>query len=435
MIPTMHPFFASSTARIQSVILTLQRLRWRAMAVHLRDRVVADQLPLTASSLTFTTIIALVPLITVLLAVFTVFPMFGKLQTVLQQWLIESLVPDNIAKQVLGYLTQFSGKASRLGGISLVVLFGTALALILTIDRTLNRLWRVQRPRPLRQRVLIYWAVLTLGPLLLGVILTITSYLVTASKTVVGAPPEGFRLLLNLLELVLLAGGLAALFRSVPNTLVKWSHAWLGGAMVALAFEAAKKLLTLYLSAMPTYSAVYGAFATVPILLIWVYLAWLIVLCGAVIVASLPGWLAGELRSSNAPAWHFQLALETLALLDRSPGSDSLALNATATAHDLPAASVANSTPIGMTQAQLCSQLQVDPLQLGPVLQGLLQLDWIGQLDEMQPQQDARFVLLVNLDSALQAPLVAQFLWTHSTRAHPVWEQGIVPTSPVRQLL
>ena len=397
--------------------------------MHLRKRVVADQLPLTASSLTFTTIIALVPLITVLLAVFTVFPMFGKLQTVLQQWLIESLVPDNIAKQVLGYLTQFSGKASRLGGVSLVLLFGTALALILTIDRTLNRLWRVQRPRPLRQRVLIYWAVLTLGPLLLGVMLTITSYLVTASKNVVGAPPEGFRLLLNALELLLLAGGMAALFRAVPNTLVKWSHAWLGGALVALAFEAAKKLLTLYLSAMPTYSVVYGAFATVPILLIWVYLAWLIVLCGAVIVASLPGWLAGELRSSTAPAWHFQLALETLAALEPSP--DSVGANTSAN----PGTNPASATQIGMTLAQLCSQLHVDPLHLGPVLHGLLELDWIGQLDEMQPQQDPRFVLLVNLDDALQAPLVAQFLWHPSTRVHPVWEQGIVPAAPVRRLL
>ena len=429
MIPTMQTFFESFSGRLLAFVQTVRALRWRSMALHLRNRVVADQLPLTASSLTFTTIIALVPLITVLLAVFTVFPMFGKLQVVLQQWLIESLVPDNIAKQVLGYLTQFSGKASRLGGVSLVVLFGTALALILTIDRTLNRLWRVQRPRPLRQRVLIYWSVLTLGPLLLGVMLTISSYLVTASRSVVGAPPEGFRLLLNLLELVLLAGGMAALFRAVPNTLVKWSHAWLGGALVALAFEAAKKLLTLYLSAMPTYSVVYGAFATVPILLIWVYLAWLIVLCGAVIVASLPGWLAGELRASTAPAWHFQLALETLAALDRSAGAVD------AMPAEIPAQLTGGTTQIGMTLAQLCSQLHVDPLQLGVVLHGLLQLDWIGQLDEMQPRQDPRFVLLVNLDNALQAPLVAQFLWAHSTRAHPVWKHGIVPIAPVRNLL
>jgi membrane protein len=222
---------------------------------------------------------------------------------------------------------------------------------------------------------------------------------------------------------------MAALFRAVPNTLVKWSHAWLGGALVALAFEAAKKLLTLYLSAMPTYSVVYGAFATVPILLIWVYLAWLIVLCGAVIVASLPGWLAGELRSSTAPAWNFQLALETLAALEPGPDTaGTLAGGPLATTGE-------PATQIGMTLAQLCSQLHVDPLQLGPVLHGLLQLDWIGQLDEMQPRQDPRFVLLVNLDIALQAPLVAQFLWTPSTRAHPVWEQGIVPTAAVRHLL
>ena len=419
MIPTMQTILKPLPAWLDK----LKALRWRAMVVHLRDRVVADQLPLTAGSLTFTTIIALVPLITVLLAVFTAFPMFGKVQVVLQQWLVESLVPDNIAKQVLGYLTQFSGKASSLGGMGLAVLFGTALALVLTIDRTLNRLWRVQRPRPLRQRVLIYWAVVTLGPLLLATILTITSYLVAASRTVVGAPPGGIRLLLNLLEWLLLAAGMAALYRSVPNTLVRWSHAWLGGALVALAFEGAKKVLTLYLSAMPTYSLVYGTFATVPILLIWIYLAWLIVLCGAVVVASLPGWLAGELRASTAPAWPFQLALETLALLEGHARPDA------------GASATALKTPIGLTQAQLCAGLRVDPLHLGPVMHGLLQLDWVGQLDETQPNQDPRFVLLVNLDSAVQAPLVGQFLWAQSLRGHPVWSRGIMPTAPVRQLI
>jgi YihY family inner membrane protein len=141
----------------------------------LGERFREDRLGLTASSLTFTTTIALVPFFTVALAVFTAFPMFSKLQGTLQTWLVQSLVPDAIARQVLGYLTQFAGKASRLGVVGLGVLFVTALALILTIDRTLNNIWRVKRPRPFAQRVLVYWAAMTLGPLLLGASLALTS--------------------------------------------------------------------------------------------------------------------------------------------------------------------------------------------------------------------------------------------------------------------
>jgi membrane protein len=118
---------------------------------------------------------------------------------------------DTIARQVLGYLTQFAGKASRLGSAGVVVLFVTALALVLTIDRTLNGIWRVRRPRPLGQRVLVYWAVVTLGPLLLAVSLSITSYAVSASKGLVGVMPGGVQLLLDSLQFLMLAWGMAAL--------------------------------------------------------------------------------------------------------------------------------------------------------------------------------------------------------------------------------
>ena len=153
---------------LQVLFTDLSHFPWRHTAMTLRDRFREDHMGLTASSLTFTTTIALVPFITVALAVFTAFPMFAKFQDVLQKWLIESLVPDNIARQVLGYLNQFAGKASRLGVAGLAILLGTALALIFTIDRTLNSIWRVRKRRALGQRVLIYWAAITLGPLLLG---------------------------------------------------------------------------------------------------------------------------------------------------------------------------------------------------------------------------------------------------------------------------
>ena len=388
-------------------------LPWRAVWRNLRERMSSDQLALTASSLTFTTTIALVPFFTVALAVFTAFPMFATLESGLQQWLVQSLVPDNIARQVLGYLTQFSGKASRLGTVGLVVLFVTALALVLTIDRTLNRIWRVRRQRPLRQRVLIYWAVITLGPLLLAVSLAITSYLITASKGVVTGQPAGYRWLLNALEFVLVAAGVAALFRCVPNTHVKWPHAWAGGLLVSAGFELAKKLLTLYLAAMPTYSVVYGAFATVPILLVWIYLAWLIVLVSAVLVASLPGLLQGELRLPVAHGWQFQLALELLQQLDaaRSRGG------------------------AGLTLADLAQALRVEPSQLDPALYGLMQLDWVAQLDELHTAQVPRYVLLANLEAVRLDTLAGVLLLTRTPEAERYYEKGVFPLSSVRSML
>ena len=133
----------------------LSHFPWGNTAAVLGERFREDRLGLTASSLTFTTTIAMVPFFTVAAALFTVFPIFSKMQGRLQSWLIESLIPDNIARQVLGYLNQFASKASGLGVAGLVVLLVTAVALILTMDKTLNNIWRVRSPRPFAQRVLI----------------------------------------------------------------------------------------------------------------------------------------------------------------------------------------------------------------------------------------------------------------------------------------
>ena len=387
---------------------------WLDAARTLRERFRDDHLGLTASSLTFTTTIALVPIITVALAVFTAFPMFAKFQDVLQKWLIQSLVPDNIARQVLGYLTQFSGKASKLGVAGVAVLLGTALALIFTIDRTLNNIWRVRKPRPFAQRVLIYWAAITLGPLLLGVSLTITSYVLSASKGVVGAMPGGVALLLDTLQFLLVGAGMAAMFRYVPNTHVRWGHAWIGGLFVSAGMEVAKKVLALYLSKVPTYSVVYGAFATVPILLIWIYVAWVIVLLGAALTAYIPSLLAGVPRRRSVLGWQFHLALEVLQQLD----------------------AVRQQANKGLTHSQLCAQLRVDALRLEPVLEALTALDWIGQLaDSTQEGEDARFILLTDPQTTLLEPLMQKLLLPPSETTEKLWKSGHWPTSTLREVL
>jgi membrane protein len=399
--------------RLEELLKNLSHFPWKSTAHTLRERFREDRLGLSASSLTFTTTIALVPFITVALALFTAFPMFAKFQDVLQKWLVESLIPENIARQVLGYLTQFAGKANRLGAAGLAVLFVTALSLVFTIDRTLNSIWRVRRPRPLGQRVLIYWAAITLGPLLLGASLTITSYIVSASRGVIGDLPGGMRLLLDAIEFFMVAGGMAATYRYVPNTQVKWSHAWSGGIFTAAGIELAKKLLTLYISMVPTYSAVYGAFATVPILLVWIYVAWVIVLLGAVIAAYLPSLLAGLERRVMAQGWQFQLALEVLQQLHRVRAAPARGLNL----------------------AQLCTLLRVDPLHLEPVIETLTALDWAGQIKEVGDGEDARFVLLADPDTTRMEPLLHQLLLQRDANTQNLWDKGRLSRLTLRDVL
>lgn len=398
---------------LEALLVDLSHFPWRDTAITLRQRFREDRMGLTASSLTFTTSIALVPFFTVALAVFTAFPMFSKLQDALQAWLVKSLIPDNIARQVLGYLTQFSGQASQLGGAGLAVLLVTAITLILTIDRTLNSIWRVRKPRPLAQRVLIYWAAITLGPLVLAASLAVTSYVVSASSGLVGALPISLRFVLDVAQFFLVVSGMAALYRYVPNTYVKWSHAFVGGLFVASGIEMGKKILSLYLSAVPTYSMVYGAFAALPILLVWIYVSWVIVLMGAVITAYLPSLLAGVSRRGSAHGWNFQLAIEMLQHLDKARSTARMGVNA----------------------AQLADLLEVDMLQLEPVLETLVELDWVGQLNDAETDSASRYLLLVDPDATLLAPLMQQLLLDRAPSVNKLWEKAGWPLLQLRDAL
>ena len=358
-------------SRVAELSQTLQTWPWLDTARTLRERFREDRLGLTASSLTFTTLIALVPLVTVMLAIFSAFPMFSRFQGALEKYFLQSLVPDGIAKPVLGALTQFATKATGLGSLGLVVLVLTALALMLTIDRALNAIWRVRRPRSIAQRVLVYWAALTLGPLLLGISLSLTAAVLTASKGVIGVLPGGLSLLLNTIEFVLLAGGMAGLYHYVPNTDVRWRHAIAGGVFVAIGVELAKRGLAWYVSAMPTYSTVYGAFATVPIFLLWLYVGWVIVLCGAVIAAYAPSLSMHITRLPATPGYQFTLALAVIRELAR----------------------VKQGPQRGLSLGELAAAIATDPLQVEPSVEALQALDWVARLDEETGQ---RLVLLVD---------------------------------------
>ncbi|MEN9472972.1 MAG: hypothetical protein RLZZ495_1061 [Pseudomonadota bacterium] len=394
--------------RFQEWLGTIAHVPWVRALATLRERFQEDRLGLTASSLTFTTVIALVPLMTVVLAVFTAFPIFSKFQNILQQWLIDSLIPENIARQVLDYLGQFAGKASRLGVVGLAVLLVSALVLILTIDRTLNSIWRVRKVRPLGQRLLIYWACISLGPMILALIVSMTSYVASASSGIVTALP--FILLINPLQVLIVATAMATMFCFVPNTYVRWGHAWIGGLMVALGLELAKWLLSFYVSRVPTYSLIYGAFATLPILLVWIYAVWLIVLFGATLTAHLPSLLTQDMRRPSAQGWQFEVSLEVLRHLH----------------------TVREQEAKGLTLEQLAAALHLDPLHLEPVLESLAGMNWIGQLREIveighetdTPIGDARYLLLITPANTPLAPLVRRWLMSDTPATEKVWHMG-----------
>lgn len=371
--------------RFAELAETLRDWPWFETLRTLRQRFGEDRLGLTAGSLTFTTLIALVPLLSVALALFSAFPMFSAFQVALEKYFLQTLVPENIARPVLRSLTQFAVNARGVGTVGLLVLVVTALAMVLTIDRTLNEIWRVRQRRSFTRRVLVYWAALTLGPLVLGVSLTLTSYALTASRGLVAALPGGWNLMLATLQFMLLATAMAALYQYVPNTAVRWRHAWAGGFFVAVAFEFAKRGLAWYVESVPTYSAVYGAFATAPILLLWIYLVWVIVLLGAVIAAYAPSLQMRVARRAPTPGWRFELALAVLRRLD----------------------GVRPTPQRGLTVAALAEAMRADPLQLEPMLDLLAELDWVARLDE---GAQARHVLLCDPAATPMAPLLHRLL-------------------------
>jgi membrane protein len=374
---------------------------WRQMGAVLAERFRDARLGVSASSLTFTTVLALVPLFAVGLAVFSAFPVFGKFQDTIQRWLIESLVPESIARQVLSYLTQFSLKASRLGTAGLVAVLLSAVFLMVTIERTLGQIWRLQRQRPLPQRVLLYWSAITLGPLLLGSSLAVTSFVVTASRDVVNVLPGSTRWLLDGFEFLMLTACVSGLYFYVPYTRVRWRHAITAGFLVAGSLEVAKKLMAFYLLEVPTYSLVYGAFAAVPILLVWIYVTWLLVLLGAVLASSLPELGRPVWRKPEGAGWSFRLALEVLA--------------------ELNAAKVTERR--GRSVDELAALLRVETDELRQVLGVLQSLDWVGRLSEQNDLGQARLVLLVDPEMASVAPLADRLLVLRGSATDPLWLQ------------
>jgi membrane protein len=242
-----------------------------------------------ASSLTFTSLLAIVPVVTVAVTVIAAFPVFAQVTAALQVFILQNLMPAS-AEAVVSYTQKFSSNAAKLTSVGITFLVLTAIMLLLTIDNAFNDIWRVRKPRPVIQRLLVYSVVITAGPALIGASLTLTSWLVGEAVGFVSGLPGAGVTLLTLVPLVLTSLALALLYATMPNRRVSLRDAAVGGFLAGISFELMKRAFALYILYFPTYTVVYGAFATFPLFLIWIYLSWLVVISGAVVVASLPEW-------------------------------------------------------------------------------------------------------------------------------------------------
>ena len=284
-----------------------------------------DRCPQIAGSLTYTTLLALVPIFTVVVALLSSTPFFGEVMGKIQVFLRMNLMP-NIAETITNvYMREFARNARRLTAAGVAGVFIVAVWMMLIMDRSLNAIWRVRHSRPIWMSVLGYVAVVLLGPVLVVVSVTITTYIMRVSAGIDAVSGQAHALLLRVVPVAMSALAFFLVYRIIPHRHVPWKHAALGGFVAAVLFESAKQLFAIYVHVSPTYNVVYGAFAAVPIFLIWIYLSWLVILLGAELTAAAPYWRNALWRQRSSPAMRLREALAvTRALLEGKTALDDL---------------------------------------------------------------------------------------------------------------
>ena len=302
---------------------THRKLQWRRpnfrsgidFLAYVFRRFLADSCLARAAGLSYTALLALVPLLAISFAIFAAFPAFQNMKGVLQTFIFENFVPE-IGSVVYNYIEQFTRKTGQLTAFGVVFLGVTSVMLLSSINRTFNVMWRARETRPLVARLLVYWAVLTLSPILFGASISLSSYLFAmAQASGVEEFTGPLSRLAGFLPLFLQIVGFSILFLVMPAFPMRRLDALYGGAVAGLLFEILKKGFGLYIKSAPTFETLYGALAVVPILLVWMYFAWIVVLLGAEFTAALPEWRAGArtIRQASLPA--ARLTTAALAIL------------------------------------------------------------------------------------------------------------------------
>lgn len=263
----------------------------------------------TASALSYTTILSLVPLLAVALALLAAFPTFEGAREQLQDWVFRNFVPS-MGQVVQSYLSRFVAKAGQLTAAGIVGLSVTAVMLLVTIEGSMNQIFRVAKDRPPLSRLLVYWTGLTLGPLLLGASFSLSGYFVTVETWAIQWRLSGLlATVTRWLPNLILVGTFALMYFAVPNRRVRLADALWGGLVAGLLFALLRFGFGFYVASARTYQSVYGALATLPIFLIWMYLSWTVVLLGAELVAALPEWRGGQRRVSGGSPHRLRLGL------------------------------------------------------------------------------------------------------------------------------
>ena len=270
---------------------TLQNVSLRLR--YLLNRFVEDRLNASAAALTFVSLFALVPLLTVTLSIASALPAAGNIEDKLNEFLLQFLLPES-STHVVQYLSTFISQARALTAFGVIILLVSAILMLRNVEKALNDIWRNRANRKPLASFLLYWAVLSLGPAAIGFGLGIRAYLFAATNDWGGLHLFGLgSLLISLLPFVISAIGLTCLYAVVPNCQVPLRHALIGGVFAAITFTIARMLFTAIM-AKSSYTLVYGAFAAVPLFLLWIYVTWIIVLIGAVLAHSLSAYQTEE---------------------------------------------------------------------------------------------------------------------------------------------
>jgi len=239
-----------------------------------------DQITVNAGYLAYVTLLSLIPLIAVGVAIFSAFPGFEPTRMEIESFLFTNFVPTS-SDVIKEHISSFAGNANQMTAVGIGFLAAIALLLIRNVDATLNRIWRIKKKRPMMISFAVYWMVLSLGPVLLGASIGVTSYIVSLVSFADQGIPGFSGFLLKLVPYGFSMIGFLMLYTLVPNTPVSIRAAIPGALFAAILFELTKKGFALYISHFPSYEVIYGAVATIPILFVWVYLSWIVVLLGA----------------------------------------------------------------------------------------------------------------------------------------------------------
>ena len=274
-----------------------------------------DRCLAAAASLSYTSLLALVPLTAIGVAVMSAFPVFDAARAELMSFMFQNVVPSAV-ESIQEYLNSFVGKAQELTAVGVIGLAVTSLLLFATIEAAIDVIFKSPDPRSMVGRLLVFWAILTLGPLLIGASFSIATLAYTYTESV-GALSEIVAVVANITPALLVIAAFSMFFWIIPNRPVRLRHALIGGTVAGILFSVLRWGLTLYVTTFPLYRTVYGAIAIVPIFLIWMYLSWAAILLGGVVAAELPTWGRERPRDvlPTEPGARLALALTLLGAL------------------------------------------------------------------------------------------------------------------------